>query len=264
MAFYRDANGNVVDSEKAQRARRNEDGSVRISSTSIAIARVFGYLGVALLITAGIAFGLSVLFYNVLGSGEDVLEGAIITYIVIMVLAGAGVIVSSILVNFVAARGRMPVVIPGLIYVTCMGTLLSAFTIVLDWRVLGLAFGITAGTFLLMSLIALISKGRMNGLAVVGLGLLVGSLFLGFINWWMAYILPDVWTWLMWVITFVTFGAMLLITIFDIWRIKQIADKGAMTTNVELYCAFDLYVDFIYIFIRIVYFLLIIFGKTKR
>ena len=158
----------------------------------------------------------------------------------------------------------MPVVIPGLIYVTCMGTLLSAFTIVLDWRVLGLAFGITAGTFLLMSLIALISKGRMNGLAVVGLGLLIGSLFLGFINWWMAYILPDVWTWLMWVITFVTFGAMLLITIFDIWRIKKIAEQGEMSTNLELYLAFQLYVDFIYIFVRVVYFLLVIIAKAKR
>ena len=264
MAFYRDANGNVVDSEKAQKVRRNEDGSVRVSGSGIAVARVFGYLGVALLITAGISLGLGVLFYNLFGSGEAVAESAATTYIIIMIISAIGVLVSSILVNFVAARGKMPVLVPGLIYVVCMGVLLSTFTIFIDWRVLGIAFGITAGTFLIMALIALLSKGNMNGLAIVGIGLLVGSLILGLTNWLLAFLLPEVWTWLMWIITFVTFGAMILITIFDIWRIKKIAEQGEMSTNLELYLAFQLYVDFIYIFIRVLYFVLIILSKGKK
>ncbi len=264
MAFYKDANGNVVDSEKSSKFKRNNEGVSQSSGVALSITRVFGYLGLALLITAGVSFGLGALFYNLFGSGENVQEGAATTYIIIMVFSALGVLVSSILVNFIAARGKMPVLVPGLIYVVCMGVLLSSLTMFLDWRVLGIAFGITAGTFLLMSLIALLSKGRMNGLAIVGIGLFVGSGFLVLINLWMAFVLPDVWNSLMWIITFVTFGTMLLITIFDIWRIKKIAEQGEMSTNLELYLAFQLYVDFIYIFMRILYFIIIIISKSRR
>ena len=45
--------------------------------------------------------------------------------------------------------------------------------------------------------------------------------------------------------------------------IKKITERGEMSTNLELYCAFTLYVDFIYILIRVIYFLLLIYGKSK-
>ena len=254
MAFYRDANGNIVDS----------NGYAGSGSGVVSIAKVFEYLGLALLITAGISFGLGSLFYKLFGSGEGIAQSALTAYIAIMAVSAIGVLVTSIIVNFVVIRGRISVLIPGLLYVVFMGVLLSSFTIFIDWRVLGIAFAITAGTFFIMSLIAFLSKGRMNGLLIVGMGLFFGSIILGLFNWWMMFLLPDVWNSLMWIITFATFGAMLLITIFDIWRIKQIALRGEMTTNLELYLAFQLYVDFIYIFIRILYFVIVIISRARR
>ena len=66
-----------------------------------------------------------------------------------------------------------------------------------------------------------------------------------------------------WIVSFALFAAMMFITIFDIWNIKKICEKGEMSTNLELYCAFTLYVDFIYILIRVLYFLIIIFGNKR-
>jgi FtsH-binding integral membrane protein len=88
-----------------------------------------------------------------------------------------------------------------------MGALLSAFTLFIDWRILGLAFGITAGTFLIMTLIAVLSKGNLSGLGIAGFGLLIGAGILALFNWWMMFLLPSVWNTLYWIITFAVFAA---------------------------------------------------------
>jgi len=55
----------------------------------------------------------------------------------------------------------------------------------------------------------------------------------------------------------------MLITIFDVWRVKKIAQRGEQTNNVALFCAFNLYVDFIYIFIRVLSFVASIYGRRR-
>lgn len=92
---------------------------------------------------------------------------------------------------------------------------------------------------------------------MLGFGLLMGSGILILVNLLMHS------STLYWVISFAIFAAMMFITIFDIWNIKKITERGEMSTNLELYCAFTLYVDFIYILIRIIYFLILIYGKSK-
>ena len=103
-----------------------------------------------------------------------------------------------------------------------------------------------------MALIAFLSKGNLSGLAITGIGLLIGALMLSLVNWIMWLVSPATWSVLYIAIQFIVLAAVMLITIYDMWRIKKIAERGEMNTNVELYCAFTLYVDFIYIFIRIV------------
>ena len=49
---------------------------------------------------------------------------------------------------------------------------------------------------------------------------------------------------------------MMLFVAFDVNRMVAIAQKGMATTNTALYCAFQLYGDFIVLFIRILYLLL--------
>ena len=67
-----------------------------------------------------------------------------------------------------------------------------------------------------------------------------------------------------WVISYGMFAAMLLITIFDINRVKRIADSGEQSNKTAVLCAFNLYVDFIYIFIRILSIVVRIYGRSRN
>ena len=62
------------------------------------------------------------------------------------------------------------------------------------------------------------------------------------------------------VFSLVSLLAMLFITAFDFYRVKKIASKGEQSNDLALYCAFNLYVDFIYILIRI----LSILARSKK
>ena len=77
------------------------------------------------------------------------------------------------------------------------------------------------------------------------MGLLIGSIFLSLINWFIG---SDQ---LGWIVTFASFGAIMLITAFDVWRIRRISESGQASKNLALYCAFNIYIDFIYMFMRI-------------
>ena len=92
---------------------------------------------------------------------------------------------------------------------------------------------------------------------MLGMGLFMGAIILGLINWLIQS------TMIMWIVSFAVFAAVMFITIFDIWNIKKICERGAMSNNLALYCAFTLYVDFIYLLIRVLYFLIIIFGRKN-
>ena len=120
-----------------------------------------------------------------------------------------------------------------------------------------MAFGITSGIFLLMGLIALVSKGNFAPLGMLGFGLLLGSGILVLANWLIGS--TTIW----WIVSFVIFAAVMFIAMFDVWNVKKITERGAADRNISFYCAFVMYTDFINVFIRILYFLLIIFGNKK-
>ena len=227
-------------------------GSKR-SSGALSFAKVFFYMFIGLAITTGVAFGVGALLVYTCPDLDTFRN----VYLGLMIGSGIAVIILTIVINFVFMRGRHSILIPAVLYSVLMGVLLSTFTIFVSWWLLGMAFGITCGIFLLMTLIAVISKGNMSPLAMLGIGLLMGSGILILVNWLVGS------TTLYWVISFAIFAAIIFISIFDIWNIKKICERGEMTPNLELYCAFTLYVDFIYILIRVLYFLILIYGKSK-
>ena len=225
------------------------------SSGTLSFAKIFFYMFLGLALTAGVAFGVgALLLYKC--PDFTVFRNV---YLGLMIGSGITLIIMTFVINFVFLRGKHSILIPALIYCILMGVLLSTFVILLEgnWWLLGEAFGITAGVFLLLTLIAVVSKGNMSPLLMLGIGLLMGSGILVLVN------LLTRSTTLYWIISFAIFAAMMFITIFDIWNIKKITERGEMTTNLELYCAFTLYVDFIYILIRVIYFLILIYGKSR-
>lgn len=229
-------------------------GLKKSSAGVVSFAKVFLYMFIGLAITAAVAMGLSATIYYaaVNGANPEVLTN---TYFGLMISSGILLLILTFLINFVFLRGKHSILVPAIIYTVLMGVLLSSFCLLIDWRILGLAFGITSGIFLIMTLIASFTRGNLSPLLMIGMGLIIGSLVLSLVNWLIGS------TTIMWIVTFAIFAAMMFITMFDIWNIKKITERGELSNNISLYCAFTLYVDFIYIFIRIVYFLIIIFGK---
>ena len=259
MGYSVDSNGRVVE-ERESRKEHRLSGS---ESGLLSIAKVFGYMAIGLLITAVVAFGLGASFYYWIGSGDSVKGSALTTYLLIMIVSGATCLIIGIMLNFMLYRGNHNLVAPAIIYSVAMGALLSSFTMFIDWRLLGGAFLITAVIFGIMTLIASLAK-NLNALLIVGLGLFMGAGMMYLFNFLMGIWLgPEVWTRVMWIISFIYLVAIMLVTTYDIWRIKVISQRGEMTKNLEIYCAFTLYVDFIYIFVRLVL-LLLRFSGSRR
>lgn len=223
------------------------------NSGTLSFAKIFFYMFLGLALTTGVAFGVGALLVFKCPDVQTFRN----VYLGLMIGSGIALILMTFIINFVFLRGRHSILVPAIIYCLLMGTLLSSFTIFIDWRLLGMAFGITSGVFLLMTLLAVFTKGNMSPLAMLGIGLLMGSGFLILVNLLVRS------STLYWVISFAVFAAMIFITVFDIWNIKKITERGEMSTNLELYCAFTLYVDFIYILIRVIYFLILIYGRSK-
>ena len=178
------------------------------------------------------------------------------TLFVLMIVSVISMFVLTIVISISFNRNKIRrILIPAILYTVVMGVMISTLVLFLDWRLLGGAFVATSLIFGVMALIALISKGSLNGLYIVGIGLMLGAGLMSMFTWFLYLISPSTFETFYWIITLGMFAAMMFITMWDIWRIKQIAEKGALTTSVSLYCAFNLYVDFIYIFLRMVYFI---------
>ena len=232
------------------------------SNTVLSIGKVFLYMFVGLLITTLVAFGVGAIMYYQIGVLEN--ADSVPIYLGVLIASAIALLVDMLIINFVVLRGRRSVLVPGIIYCALVGILFSVLTIVIPWEIVGMAFGITALVFLVMSAIAFISKGNMSPILIVIIGLAIGAGFLSLFNFLFALATGTVIESLYWIVEFAIFALILFITIFDLWRIKKIAENGGMDNNLALYCAFVMYTDFINVFIRILYFLLIIFARSKK
>ena len=108
-----------------------------------------------------------------------------------------------------------------------------------------------------MALIGLLSKRDLSFLAIVAMGLGIGILVLALTNLLFYFVAPVLFAWNYVLIQGLVLILVMIVTIIDTWRVKKIAERGEANENLALYCAFNLYIDFIQLFIRVVYFLLI-------
>ena len=242
-------------------------------SVNTLIGRVYGRMFFNLLLTAIVAIGVGLLF-NVwifgslaisedLGNIETINGNGVIALFALLIVSAIALLVMSFVVHIRGFRGKS-LAVPTFIYCTLMGILLSTLVMFVPWPVLGITFAITAGIFGIMFLISYISKGSLNALGLIGMGLLIGAAILSLIGWifMLTGFLGD-YIQLYWIISLISFAAIMLITIWDMWRIKKIAEEGSMSDNIVLYCAFILYVDFIYIFLRVLRFVLYFMSRRN-
>lgn len=235
-------------------------------SAGYSIAKVFGYMGIFILVTALVTIGLGLgLNYWIMSSTTDEEFANIAqTIIILLIVAGIGLIVTTIVSQVVFLKGKHSVIIPAVIYAALMGIVLGLIAALINnWAILGFTFAITAGVFGIMALIGLLSKGRLTGLAIVGLGLLFGAMFISLFMVIIMIFFPALYEWYYWIVTLMMFAAVMFMTIYDISHIKQLAANGALNKNLSMYLAFNLYVDFIYLFMRILLIVIRIFGRRS-
>lgn len=226
------------------------------------LGAVFGYMAIGLLITAVVAALMGFLFSKVWPIQDySNPEASVYYWSYMWVLIGSAIVqvgLSFWIMFGVFRKGKSKVMfVPFILYALTMGVLISSFTMFVEWYILAITFGITCLCFGSMALIGWLAKGNMNRVGIVAIGLLFGAALIGLFNWILWFISPATFTIMYTIISFVTFGAMMLITMWDMWSIKKMIEAGQTSTNLALYCAFNLYVDFIYLFIRILYFVLI-------
>lgn len=231
---------------------------VTVQSGSKFIGATFLYMAIALLITFAVVGGLGAFLRYALvkESAEDLTTflyffiGALVLYIPIMIW-----------VHIAACRQGKTVGPAFFAYSIVMGVLISPIALYDLW-VLIISFGSTCLAFASMALIAWTTKKNLSSLAVIGLGLLIGGMILALVNLLLSFFWSG-FSFIYPLISVIFFVAIILLTIVDLKRVKDIANSGVATKNMAMLCALNLYVDFIYIFLRILRIVAVIFANRR-
>lgn len=235
------------------------------------VGKVFGVMFIGLLITALVAgvFGYtfdSMITKAIADANESLAATLTSAMLVILLISAIGLIVMSIVLPMMYVRGRHSILVPALVYVVLMGLMLSSLVFIgIGWEIFAITFGITAGIFGIMTLLALAAKGSMNGVLIVIMGLSIG-IALAFPLYFIAALFASDESFLMiyMIIYLAVLALIMFTTLWDIYRIKKIASRGIdSNNNVILYSAFIIYTDFINIFLRVLRLILILSSRRK-
>ena len=235
-------NRDQVYSTRQDKVRPSE---VTTTNGSKFVGATFLYLTLALVVTFAVVFALGAALKYAIYNGSDVgadifvkfFIGGLIAYIPVMIW-----------VNVAACRQGKTVGPAFFAYSIVMGIMLSPICLLDMWTIV-IAFGTTCLAFAVMALIAWTTKKDLSGLAIFGFGLLIGAFVISLFNI-IIYLFVGFQP-LYWLVSSLFFIAILILTVVDLNRVKRIAQSGMATKNLAIWCALNLYVDFIYIFIRI-------------
>ncbi len=213
------------------------------------MAKSFAWMALALLITAGVAIGGSLLLTSGVIPADTylyILIGAsVLQLILLFVIQGTGLL----------SKKQGSAILPFILYAVCTGFLISSVVAFTEATVLLYALGATVICFGSMALVGYFSKANMKVVYLIAMGLGIGALLLTFLNW--IFGVNDT---LYWIISYVFFAFILLITSYDVWQMKRLSESGYYDTNLAVFCAFQIYYDFIMIFLRVIQF----FGRNRN
>ncbi len=217
-----------------------------IDSTKSSIAKVFLYMFLGLLVTAGVSIGVYFLLVSRALSPD--------AYIALTAVSSIASIILIFLAQFMVLRSGKGGQVTYWLYTVCMGVLLSSFMLVYELSSLGYIFLATASVFGIMAIYGLFTKKSTMGLGMFGVGALWGILVLSLVNFFLQN--PTIY----YVISYIGLAAMLAITAFDVNNTKRLAQSGNLNGGLAIYMALQLYTDFVFIFIRLV----ALFARERR
>lgn len=229
----------------------------RASQRSI-LSKSFLYMFLFLMVTVVVSVVFAATFQY--GIVDETLRARV--YTGLMIGAAITQIVLTVIIAFTSLKQGKAAMIPMALYAICMGILISSFSLFLSWWTLAATFGIAALAFGGMALIGVFSKNA-SGLGMVGFGLLFGVLMVSLFNIFMVLFLPGAWATVNIVTSVIIVIAIMLITAYDVYNIRQISARCQDGGNIALYLAFNLYLDFIIILIHLLR-LVAIFASDRN
>jgi len=230
-------------------------GTTKEAKKTSLLAQTFGWVTIGLILTSVISIGLALLFNTLLNNaGTNAEQTALMNiYLIVLGIASVIQIVLVIVIQFSVIRKgptEKNITVPYLLYAANMGIVLSFLVLLMEFEILVSSLAITVILFALMYLFAKQTKLNLRPAGIVGGTLLIGGIILSIVNIFLQSSGLD------WLLSFVLFGAVMLITLFDLWQVAKASEAGVTSKNLAVFFAFNLFVDFIYIFIRIIYFVL--------
>ena len=214
------------------------------------LALIFLYLALGVFVTLGVGLLYSYILWSSFEAGSNEMA---IAYMATFAISGIGIFVMMIINSVYISKTNKAPWVGFLIFAVLYGLLFSGvlLTGVITFYTLMEALGITTGLFLIMFLLGYFSKINWNPIAFIALTMLIGvllvSMFFGI--WYLisssTFMLLD------FIISIIFIIAVTLIVGVDANRAAKIAATGMANNNLALFMAYNFYVDFIGIFLRV-------------
>ena len=185
-----------------------------------------------------------------------------------------GLIICSLIVSLFCNKKGRGLIVPYILYAVFMGFILSGVCFTVDSPyVFGTALGFTSLIFLITCGIGALLGDKIKFVYLV----LIYALFaIGFMCLFNFVLLPflfmnssvaiNAFNAMLWGIEIIYFVVIIAYIAIDMNRLKAVANSnnGVITTNLALYCALNLFSDFIILFLRILYIVAMSSGKRKK
>lgn len=214
------------------------------------LALIFLYLALGVFVTLGVGLLYSYILWSSFEAGSNEMA---IAYIATFAISGIGIFLMMIINSVYISKTNKAPWVGFLIFAVLYGLLFSGvlLTGVITFYTLMEALGITTGLFLIMFLLGYFSKINWNPIAFIALTMLIGVLLVSmFFGIWYL-ISPSTFMLLDFIISIIFIIAVTLIVGVDANRAAKIAASGMANNNLALFMAYNFYVDFIGIFLRV-------------
>lgn len=258
----------TYDVNKNRYEDQSSKNSEKKNSVTLSLARVFLYVAIGLLITTGVSYGWPYLLVVI--TGGQVTDTTAVLYYISIIIAAIYMLIAGIAISVKSFRKKTAsVAVMYYIDTVAMGILCSSIFYVATEEtingvpIIAIAFGITAGAMLLAAGIAWLFRKSMSKIMPFVTFLFVGLLILTIVNLFVWPFNADAANAIYWIIDYALFALIFITIAIDMWRVGTMAKAGWLgdETNLAYYSAYTIYVDFIYILIKVIYYLLLASNK---
>ena len=249
------------------------------SSKSKFYSQIFLYFGLGILLTAVTCILVSVAFsqiwpMSIISDGIVYInEESMMAYTVMLIVSFIALFVLSLVITFKSLKNSGSLVVPYVLYSIVMGIMLSSVSFFVgDLYIIGEALLITALLFLGMCGVGYLTHNKLATWAKVMIGLSIFVVLFCLLNFVLIpftifggnYVAFEASMWIYMLTEVIVFALFLVLTAFDMARIRKIAENGAGSKNIALYCALNLYCDFINLFIYVLRILILLVGSSRN